>query len=199
MDQERALDIFRRHDALLEGHFGLASGLHSPKYLQCALVLQHPRVAEELCAALAAPWRDEAPDAVIGPATGGIIPAYEIARHLGARALFTERVEGRMALRRCFGVAPGERLLVVEDVMTTGGSAAEVVEMVEALGAAVIGVACLVDRGGLGRFSAYRTASLLSFDLPVWPPEQCPLCRQGLPLTKPGSRGASSAASPGAR
>lgn len=191
MEHDQALDVFRRHGALLEGHFGLASGLHSPKYLQCALVLQHPDVAAALCAALAEPWRDARPEVVIGPATGGIILAYEVARQFGARALFTERVDGRMTLRRCFAIAPGERVLAVEDVMTTGGSAAEVVGMVEALGAQVVGVACLVDRGGLKRFAAYRTASLLAFDLPAWPPEECPLCRQGLPLTKPGSGGAS--------
>jgi len=189
MDREEVLRLFRRCGGLLEGHFGLASGLHSDTYLQCARVLQYPETAARLCRALAGPWRDEAVDVVIGPATGGIILAYELARQLGARALFMERVEGRMTLRRSFTIAPGERVLAAEDVMTTGGSVAEMVEGIEAAGGRLVGVACLVDRGGLGRFDGCRTASLLSLQLPTYRPEDCPLCRSGRPLTKPGSKG----------
>jgi len=192
MDRDKAVGIFRECGALLEGHFGLASGRHSDTYLQCARVLQHPRVAAQLCDALAASWRDAGVDVVVGPATGGIIIAFELARQLGARALFMERADGRMTLRRSFTLAPGEKVLVAEDVMTTGGSVAEVVEAAEAVGGEVVGVACLVDRGGLRRFAAYRTASVLALDLPTYRPEDCALCRDGVPLTRPGSKGTAS-------
>ncbi len=192
MDHQEALRLFREHGALLNGHFELASGLHSDTYLQCALLLQRPAVAEKACDFLAAKWRTEKIDAVIGPATGGIIMAYELARQLGARALFAERVDGKMKLRRGFSVAPGENILVVEDVMTTGGSAAEVVDYLAEAGVETAGVACLVDRGGLGRFSEFPSACLLKVSPPTWKPKECPLCAEGRQVDKPGSKGTKS-------
>lgn len=189
MDHQEALRLFIEQRALLNGHFELTSGLHSDTYLQCALLLQHPPVAERACKALAAKWSGQGVNSVIGPATGGIIVAYELARQLGVKALFAERVDGRMKLRRGFSVSPRENVLVVEDVMTTGGSAAEVVELLDEIGAKTIGVACLVDRGGLERFSEYATNSLLKIAAPTWNPADCPLCAEGKPIDKPGSRG----------
>ena len=189
MDHQEALRLFIDQGALLNGHFELTSGLHSDTYLQCALLLQHPPVAERACYALAAKWSDQEINSVIGPATGGIIVAYELARQLGVKALFAERVDGRMMLRRGFSVSPREKVLVVEDVMTTGGSAAEVIEMLDEIGATTVGAACLVDRGGLKRFSEYTTNSLLKIAPPTWNPSDCPLCADGKPIDKPGSRG----------
>jgi orotate phosphoribosyltransferase len=197
MDQIRAMNVFRAQNALLEGHFELASGLHSDTYLQCALITQCPDVSSEMCRKLADKWRGEKVDVVVGPATGGIIIAYEIARQLDARALFMERVEGRMTLRRAFHIPAGARVLVAEDVMTTGGSVAEVVEAVEALGAKVVGLACFVDRGGLKRFASYPTASILTISPPTYKPQECPLCKKGLPIDKPGMKGVSGSKSGG--
>jgi orotate phosphoribosyltransferase len=205
MARRAALDIFREHRALLEGHFELASGLHSDTYLQCALVLQHPRVAARLCRMLAKPWQGEKVDVVVGPAAGGIILSYEMARQLGARALFMERVEGKLTLRRAFSIAEGEKVLVAEDVMTTGGSVVEVLEAVRRTGGDIVGVACLVDRGGLPRVATpsggqaasvrrevgYQTAAILTLNLPTYKPEECPLCRKGIPIQKPGMKGVS--------
>ena len=187
---ERADEIFREREALFDGHFVLTSGLHSTAYMQCARVLQHPDSAAELCAALADHWRDAGIDVVVGPATGGIIIAYEIARQLGVRAVFCERVDGAMkALRRGFHIEPGEKVLAAEDVMTTGGSVAEMVAAIEEMGGEIAGVCCLVDRGGLKRFGKYETASVLAADLPTYQPDDCPLCKEGVPFDKPGSKG----------
>ena len=191
MTSGSALDIFRSHGALLEGHFELASGLHSDAYLQCALMLQHPALAADFCARLAADWRDEKVDVVVGPATGGIILAYEMARQLGARAMYMERVEGRLTLRRAFSIAKGEKVLAAEDVMTTGGSVVEMLDAVRRTGAEIVGVACLVDRGGLKSAAGVRAAAVLKLDLPTYKPEECPLCRKGTPLQKPGMKGVS--------
>jgi orotate phosphoribosyltransferase len=180
---------FRKLNALLKGHFELASGLHSDTYLQCALVLQHPRVAARLCRRLAKNWRSEKIDVVAGPATGGIIISYELARQLGARAVFLERVEGKLALRRAFSIAPGERVLAAEDVMTTGGSVTEMLDAIKQAGGDIVGVACLVDRGGLKRVAEHRTASILEMDLPTYKPEECPLCKKRVPIQKPGMKG----------
>lgn len=189
MDQTQAEKLFRDCGAYLQGHFLLTSGLHSSGYLQCALVCQRPDVCAQFGEHLAASFRDGPVDVVIGPAMGGIVLAYELARALGARGVFTERGDdGRMALRRGFEIRAGERVVVAEDVMTTGGSAAEIVEMAEKAGAKVVGVAALVDRGGAARFAGRTVAAALKVDLPTWKPEECPLCRQGLPAVKPGSR-----------
>jgi len=187
-DERALLQLFEGTGALLRGHFRLTSGLHSEVYLQCALVLQHPSYAGELGAQLAAAFRGAGAEAVVAPAIGGILVAHEVARALGVRGLFTEREDGRMRLRRGFSLRAGERVLVVEDVITTGGSTREVIRAVEEAGAKVVGVGALVDRsGGRAELSVPRTA-LLSLALPNYPPEACPLCQKGLPAVKPGSR-----------
>jgi len=191
MPTRRGQATFRKYNALLKGHFELASGLHSDTYLQCALVLQHPRVAARLCRRLAKNWQGEKIDVVAGPAAGGIIISYELARQLGARAVFMERVDGKLALRRAFSISPGEKVLAAEDVMTTGGSVAEMLDAVKQTGGEIAGVACLVDRGGLKRVGEYRTASILEIDLPTYKPEECPLCRKSIPVQKPGMKGVS--------
>lgn len=188
MDRNEVLNIFRDCRALLEGHFLLSSGLHSGRYLQCSLVCQHPDICARLVHDLARPFAGEKIDAVIGPAMGGIVLAYELARALGARGVFMEREAGGMTLRRGFALARGERVVVAEDVMTTGGSVAEVVARAEAAGAEVAGIACLVDRGGLKRFEGRRRAALTAIDFPTYEAAACPLCKEGLELVKPGSR-----------
>ena len=189
MTQEQILQIFEHTGALQKGHFGLTSGLHSDTYFQCALVLQHPRHAEQLCAIGKSRFAGQRVDAVIAPAVGGIIVTYELARQLGVRNLFAERQEGQMQLRRGFRIQPGERLLVTEDVVTTGGSVKEVIELVRELGGEVVGVFAIVDRSG-GRvdfgvpFEPAVRLAVRTFD-----PEHCPMCRDGVPIDKPGSRG----------
>lgn len=173
---------------LQEGHFLLSSGLHSPHYLQVALLLQDPAETARVCADLAERFRDVAVEAVVGPAIGAIIPAYEVARHLGARALWAERVDGEMILRRSFSLRPGERVLVVEDVITTGGSVREVVQAVEAVGGRVMGIGAIVDRRGAPLDVGVPFAALMTLTAETYTPAACPLCRDGLPLTKPGSR-----------
>lgn len=189
MTEAEILDALRDCGAMLDGHFLLSSGLHSPVYVQCALALQYPNTSAALCDALAEHWREDGVDVVIGPAMGAVTLAYELARALDARALFSERVEGKAALRRGFSIAPGERVLVCEDVLTTGGSAAEVIkEIVRPAGAEIAGVAALIDRGGAARFSALKARALLRVDAPTFDPGDCPLCREGTPAVKPGSR-----------
>lgn len=198
--EETLLKEFRDARAVLHGHFLLSSGLHSDTYVQCAKVLECPDVAGRLCAELAKRW-PERPSLVAGPAYGGILVAYELARALGARAVFFERVDGRFDLRRGFEIAPGERVLVSEDVVTTGGSAQEVVERVAAMGGTVVGVAALVDRSGgqAGKALGTELRALVQLTPPVWKPEECPLCRQGVPAVKPGSRPGAAAGRAGGR
>ena len=185
---ETVLDTFRRVGALLEGHFRLSSGLHSPGYLQSALVLQHPREAEACGAAIAELVRGQAPQAVLSPALGGIVIGQEVARALGIRALFAERQDGRLTLRRGFTLQPGERVLVVEDVVTTGGSTRETIEVARAAGALVTGAAAIIDRSG-GQYNLdVPFTALAALALPTYQPESCPLCAQGTPAVKPGSR-----------
>ncbi len=188
MNQDEILRQFRTTGALLTGHFLLSSGLHSDQYFQCARVLQYPALAERLCAQLARPFRDEKVAAVIAPAVGGIVVAHETARALGVRAVFAEREQDEMRLRRGFELAAGERVLVVEDVVTTGGSVKEVIELVKASGATPIGVAALVDRSG-GRVDfGLPFVPLVRLDVHTYPAERCKLCQAGEPLVKPGSR-----------
>lgn len=170
--------------SLLTGHFALSSGLHSDRYVQCAKVFEHPAVAAELCAALADKLRDKRADVVLGPAYGGIILAYELARALGARAVFVERVDGAFKLRRGFALEAGERVLVAEDVITTGGSAAEAVAVAAQHGAEVVGIASLIDRSR----GVENLTSLLKLDAPAYPSGDCPLCADGVAATVPGSR-----------
>lgn len=191
---ESILDVFRQTGAYLSGHFRLTSGLHSPEYLQCALVLQHPEIAERLGAKLAAELRREAGAekiaVVMSPAIGGLIIGHEVARALGTRFLFTERdgVSGKMILRRGFALQPDEAAVVVEDVITTGGSTREVVDILKASGARAIAAGSIIDRsGGKAQVGAPRVA-LATLDVVAYQPEDCPLCRQGLAVSKPGSR-----------
>jgi len=188
LTERETLALYEKTWALLRGHFRLTSGLHSDIYLQSALVLQHPEHAAALGAALATSFRDEQVRTVLAPAIGGILVAHEVARALGARALFSEREEGAMRLRRGFTLEPGERCLVVEDVITTGGSTREVVQCVEAAGGAVVGVGSLIDRSGGSAAFAVRRVALATVSAATWKPEECPLCRAGSRAVKPGSR-----------
>lgn len=182
------VELFWQSQALLEGHFVLTSGQHSAQYMQCAQVLQYPDFAERLGRELASSWQGQAVDTVIGPAMGGIIVAHEVGRALGIRALFTERENGRMRLRRGFSFAPGERVLVVEDVITTGGSVQEVLALVREAGALPIGVAVLVDRSNRTANFGLPLTSLLQLNIESFESRACPLCQAGLPVVKPGSR-----------
>jgi orotate phosphoribosyltransferase len=181
------LTHFRQSGALLEGHFRLSSGLHSTGYLQCALVLQDPRTAEALGCALADKVRQLGPDLVLSPAMGGIIIGHEVARALGVRALFAERQEGRLTLRRGFTIARGERVLVVEDVLTTGLSTRETIEVARAAGGEVVGAAAIIDRSESPGLDI-PFESLVRYALPTYQPDACPLCAAGVPVVKPGSR-----------
>jgi len=188
LSERETLELYEKTGALMRGHFRLTSGLHSDIYLQSALVLQYPEHAARLGEALAAPFTDARAQTVLAPAIGGILVAHEVARALGVRALFTEREDGAMRLRRGFTLTPGERCVVVEDVITTGGSTREVVECVRASGGSVIGVGSLIDRsGGTAAFDVKR-ASLAMVSASTWPPEACPLCKSGGHAIKPGSR-----------
>lgn len=188
LSREEILDILKRTNVWQKGHFCFSSGRHSDQYLQCAQVLQYPDYAALLCGELAQHFREDGIDVVVGPALGGIIIAYEVARSLGIRAMFAEREEDKMLLRRGFQVEEGERVLVVEDVVTTGSSVNEVMELVTDRGGKVVGVGVLVDRSrGRAQFGV-KTVSLLKLDLIDYSPAECPLCAQGIPLIKPGSR-----------
>lgn len=188
MDEKEVLELFEKNHALLTGHFKLSSGLHSQKYLQCALVLQHPDIAAKLAKALAKRFSDEKIDFVIGPALGGITLAYEAARACKCRGLFAERQGGAMVLRRGFSIAKGERALVVEDVVTTGGSTKEVVNLVQAMGGVVAGVGCVIDRSSGPVDFGIRFESLAKIKVDTFEEGSCPMCKQGKPVTKPGSR-----------
>ena len=195
MTRDELLDLFRRSGALLEGHFRLTSGLHSSGYLQCALVLQHPAHAEALGRAIADRTRSFRPTAVLSPALGGVVIGHEVGRALGVRALFAERQDGGLTLRRGFVIAENDRVLVVEDVLTTGGSTRETMQVARASGGQVVGAASIVNRSGHSTGSGQVAAlfdvpfaSLLDVDLPTYEPDKCPLCAQGLPVIKPGSR-----------
>ena len=188
MTRDALVDLFRRSGALLEGHFRLTSGLHSPGYLQCALVLQHPQDAESLGRAIAERTRQLGPTVVLSPALGGVVIGQEVGRALGVRAIFAERQDGALTLRRGFTIGSADRVLVVEDVLTTGGSTRETIEVAKAAGGQVVGAASIVDRsGGTVRFDV-PFESLLDVDLPTYHADACPLCAQGLAAIKPGSR-----------
>jgi orotate phosphoribosyltransferase len=193
---EDVLRLFQERGALLEGHFLLSSGLHSPRYLQCARVLMDPPLATALGSALAARLRPlfpaTSPTAVVAPALGGVLVAHEVARALGCRGLFTERQDGTMGLRRGFVLREAEPLVVVEDVITTGGSTRDVIEAVRAGGGRVLAVGSLVDRSGGAVDLGLPRRSLLEIEVPTYPPEACPLCAEGSTPEKPGSRAAPS-------
>ncbi len=190
---ESILNLFRSTGAYLRGHFRLTSGLHSPEYLQCALVLQHPRFAESLGAQLAGAVKGktggEEISFVASPALGGLIIGHEVARALGARFIFTERDQsGKMVLRRGFSVAHGETGVVIEDVVTTGGSTREVVENLVSAGARVLAAGSIIDRSGGGAEVGAPRVALVTLEVVAYPPDFCPLCEQGQPVVKPGSR-----------
>jgi orotate phosphoribosyltransferase len=196
MTRDELLDVFTRSGALLDGHFRLTSGLHSSGYLQCALVLQHPQHAEALGRALGERTRALRPTLVLSPALGGIVIGQEVGRALAVRAIFAERQDGALTLRRGFIISESDRVLVVEDVLTTGASTRETMQLARASGGQVVGTASIVDRSAGPSTGSGRAArdlgvpyvSLLDIDLPTYEPDKCPLCAQGLPVVKPGSR-----------
>ena len=182
------LSLFRRVGALLEGHFRLTSGLHSSGYLQCALVLQHPREAEACGVGIAERVRSLGATVVLSPALGGIVIGHEVARALGVRAIFAERQDGTLTLRRGFSLDAGDRVLVVEDVVTTGGSTRETIDVARAQGASVVGAAAIIDRSGGSQNLDVPFHALATVSLPTYQPDACPLCARGEPVVKPGSR-----------
>jgi orotate phosphoribosyltransferase len=185
---KEVIEKFRQTGALLEGHFILSSGLHSTSYLQCALVLQYPAAAQEFGRAIAENFRGDKIQLVASPAIGGIIVGHEVARALGARFVWTEREHGEMTLRRGFSVSPGERTLVVEDVVTTGGSTRETVETLRAAGADIIGSASIIDRSSGQADVGVRRIALATLDVPSVDPSTCELCKRGDHAVRPGSR-----------
>lgn len=188
MNPSHVLDLYRASGALKEGHFRLSSGLHSNMYFQSALVLARPRDASTLGAALAACFDASKIDVVIGPAMGAIIIAHEVGRALDRPVLFAERVDDKFALRRGFAVSPGERALLVEDVLTTGGSILELAAVIEKAGATIAGFGCLVDRRADRKSLGHDLRSLAQVDVPTWKPDDCPKCKAGAPMDVPGSR-----------
>jgi orotate phosphoribosyltransferase len=188
MTESEVLDLFRESGALLEGHFRLSSGLHSDRYLQSALVLQHPDYAEQMGRALAARLEHLQPTAILSPALGGIVIGQEVGRAMHLRALFAERQDGKLMLRRGFTLSPDDRVVVVEDVITTGGSTRETIAVAEASGATVLGAAAIIDRGSDAARLALPLQALVRMEVPAYPAEACPLCARGVPVVKPGSR-----------
>ena len=188
MTSDAVLSLFRKSGALLEGHFKLSSGLHSDKYLQSALVLQYPEFASALGESVAARTRHLGATVVLSPALGGIVIGQETARALGVRAIFAERQDSRLALRRGFTLSSQDRVLVVEDVITTGGSTRETVDVAAAAGATVIGAAAIVNRGRNEAGLGLPFYALVHMEVPVYQPDACPLCAKGDPVVKPGSR-----------
>jgi orotate phosphoribosyltransferase len=188
MNDGKVLELFRESGALLEGHFKLSSGLHSGKYLQSALVLQHPEMATALGMAIADRTQHLQPTVVLSPALGGIVIGQESARALGARAIFAERQEGKLILRRGFSMSAADRVLVVEDVITTGGSTKETIEVAAAAGAQVVGAAAIIDRGNNDATLGMPLFSLVKLEVAAYQPDSCPMCASGQPVVKPGSR-----------
>ncbi|SFJ62759.1 orotate phosphoribosyltransferase [Thermoflavimicrobium dichotomicum] len=181
-------EAIKRTGVLKEGHFLLSSGRHSARYMQCAQLLQYPHDAEQTGKALAQLFKDQVIDVVVGPALGGVIIAHEVARALGVRCLFTERKEGNMELRRGFSMKPGERVLVIEDVVTTGGSVKEVIKVLEGLGATIVAVGSIVNRNPGHNPFTYPYRALMEITIESYDPSECPLCKEGIPVVKPGSR-----------
>ncbi len=188
MTNEKILEIFEKTDALLNGHFLLTSGKHSKQYFQCAKVLQYPEYAELLSKIIADYFKSFEIDTVIAPAIGGIVVGQEVARQLNKKSIFAERVNGKLTLRRGFEIGKGEKVLVCEDVVTTGGSVFEVIDIVKEYGGEVVGVGMIVDRSnGKVKFGVPQI-STLQLEVVTYEPEECPLCKEGIPAVKPGSR-----------
>ena len=188
MNSEQILEHFKETNALLEGHFILSSGLHSPKYLQCALALQYPADAAKFGRAIAEQFLDENIETVASPAIGGLVIGYAVAQSLNVRFIWTERENGAMTLRRGFSVKDNERILVVEDVITTGGSTRECIEALESRGAKTIGAASIIDRSNGAADVGVKRIALAVLEVPSYKPEECPLCAEGSIAYKPGSR-----------
>lgn len=180
------IEILKEVEALLEGHFLLSSGRHSNRYVQCAKLLQYPDRAEEVLSVVYDKVKDLDFDIVLGPAMGGVVVAYELGRQLGKKAIFTERVDGKMALRRGFEIKPGEKVLITEDVVTTGKSSMETAEVIKKLGGEVIGICCIVDRKSSDIDCPIYSA--IELEVESFDKNECPLCKQGIPYVKPGSR-----------
>lgn len=188
MTREEIITILKEAEVLLEGHFLLTSGRHSGKYLQCAKIFRNTKYAEPLCKELADKYKDKGVEVVIGPAMGAVQMAYEVSRHLKCENFFTEREEGKMTLRRGFSVKKGQKVLLVEDVVTTGGSIKEVLELVKGMGADVVGIGCVVDRTGGKIDFGVPFDAVLSMEVESYDREDCPICKSNVPLVKPGSR-----------
>ncbi len=185
---DNIIEIFRKSGALLSGHFCLTSGLHSPGYFQCALVLQYPEYCQLLAGKIVDYYKSKKVDVVISPAIGGIVVGQEVGRQLNVRTIFAERKDGSMKLCRGFSLNPGERVLVCEDVVTTGGSVKEVINVVREQGAEIAGVGFIVDRNNGQTDFSVDQFSVVQLKAETYPPETCPLCREGVPIYKPGSR-----------
>ena len=189
MTQQEALEIYKKTGAILKGHFRLTSGRHSDTYMQSAKVFVNPEYSEALCKGLAEKLQGTEVDMVISPAIGGILMGYEVARQLGKPNFFAERENGEMTLRRGFSVEPGTKVIVCEDVVTTGGSVKEVIALMQSMGAEVTAVASIVDRSNGKVDFGVKFVNLISMDVVSYEPEDCPICKEGkLPLVKPGSR-----------
>jgi orotate phosphoribosyltransferase, Thermus family len=190
MTEAEVKELFLKTEAIMEGHFLLTSGLHSPMYVEKFNVLQHPKYTEQLCQALAEKFADQKIQTVVGPVTGGILLAHEVGKALGTRAIFTERENGKMTFRRGFKLSPGERVLVVEDIVTTGGSVKEVIEVIRENGGIPVAVGLLVDRsGGTVDFGDVPCQALLHLDVTTYEQAACPLCQNSVPMTKRGRTG----------
>ena len=190
MTEKEVEDLLLETNAIMEGHFLLTSGLHSPRYVEKFNVLQHPKYTEKLCRAMAEKFKDANIETVVGPVTGGILLAHETGKALGTRAIFTERENGKMTFRRGFTLHEGERVLIVEDIVTTGGSIREVIDVVKAHGGVPVAVSMLVDRsGGKATFGDVPSTALLHMDVKTYKPDECPLCKAGVPMTKRGRTG----------
>ncbi len=190
MTEQEVREILVKTNAIMDGHFLLTSGLHSPYYVEKFNVLQHPKYTEQLCKAMAEKFKDANIETVVGPVTGGIILAHETGKALGTRAIFTERVDGKMTFRRGFSLHEGERVLIVEDIVTTGGSIKEVIDVVKSYNAVPVAVSMLVDRsGGKADFGDVPATALLKMNVETYKPEDCPLCKNNVPITKRGSTG----------
>ncbi len=190
LTQEEALNIYKKRNAYLKGHFKLSSGLHSEFYLQSALVLQYPHDAWLLCSSIAEYFKDKKIDVVVAPAMGGVLVSYDVARALGdnVRSIFAERVDGKLTLRRGFSIDKNDRVLVVEDVVTTGKSVNETLDLVKEYTDNIVGIGALVDRGGNFDPNGFDYFPLIKLEIVNYEPDSCPLCQKGIPLEKPGSR-----------
>ena len=190
MTEKEVEDLLIETSAIMEGHFLLTSGLHSPRYVEKFNVLQKPVYTEKLCRAMAEKFKDANIETVVGPVTGGILLAHETGKALGTRAIFTERENGKMTFRRGFTLHEGERVLIVEDIVTTGGSIREAIDVVKEHGGIPVAVSMLVDRsGGKATFGDVPSTALLHMDVQTYKPEECPLCKAGIPMTKRGRTG----------